>query len=179
MIRPFLLSGLTGFALIACQGTESGAPAQPFSDTARVNVSAPPGAAPGTCWARETTPALLETVTDQILIEPAVHAPDGSVTRPPRYKTETHQKILRERDEIVFETPCPPALTPEFIASLQRALAARGLYRGLVTGGMDAGTRAAIRAFQAPLGLDTGVVSMKAARMLGLSAYPRSDATDG
>lgn len=68
------------------------------------------------------------------------------------------------------ETPCDTNLTPDFQASLQRALQARGLYAGPITGQMDAGTEAAIRAFQAPLGLDSPILSLAAAERLGLVA---------
>lgn len=135
----------------------------------------PPGgpqdAAPDSCWSRDETPARIETVTEQILVAPAVLDASGALLRPARYRTETRQRILRERESLWFRTPCPEALTPEFVASLQRALAARGLHRGPVTGRMDADTRAAVRAWQRPRGLDSAVLSLAAARALGLVAF--------
>jgi hypothetical protein len=131
----------------------------------------PAGAEPGSCWSRDETPARVETVTEQVLIAPEVTAADGTVQRPATWRTETRQRILREREALWFRTPCPELLTPEFLASLQRALAARGLFSGAVTGTMDGATRAAVRAFQRPRGLDSAVLSLEAARALGLVAF--------
>lgn len=120
-------------------------------------------------------PAVVETVTEQILVAPAELNADGTVRRPAIYRTETRQAIIRERTEIRFETPCADVLTPEFVATLQRALAARGLYRGTVNGRMDAQTREAIRKYQAPQGLASGKLSLAAARSLGLIAVQRPE----
>lgn len=138
-------------------------------DLAFMTQVAPPGAAPGTCWGKTTTPAVIETVTEQVLLQPAQVSVDGTVMSPAIYKTETQQRIVRERKETWFETPCPADMTPEFIASVQRALAVRDLYAGPVTGEMDARTRAAVRRFQSPQGLDSGILSLAAARRLGLA----------
>lgn len=75
-------------------------------------------------------------------------------------------------EERMFAVPCPAAATPEFWASVQRALAVRGLYTGPVTGANDAATGEAVRRFQAPLGLDSPVLSLDAARQLGLMRWP-------
>ena len=130
----------------------------------------PPSAEPGSCWGKDTTPARIETVTEQVLLHPAEVLTDGTVTRPAVYKTETRQQIVQERREIWFETPCAHQLTPSFIASLQRALQARGVYRGAITAQMDRRTRRAVRAYQSPQGLDSGTLSLAAARKLGLIA---------
>lgn len=139
----------------------------------RLNQVAPPGAAPGTCWGKTIIPAIIETVTNQVLMQPAQVMSDGSVTQPAIYKTETRQEIVRERRETWFLTPCAADMTPEFIASVQRALAARGLYRGEVSGEMNGATRAAVRRYQKPQGLDSGILSTAAARKLGLVAVEK------
>jgi hypothetical protein len=144
-------------------------------DVAYLTQTAPPGAAPGTCWGKHVTPALIETVTEQVLVQPAEVLSDGTVRNPAIYRTETRQQILRERRETWFETPCAETITPEFIESLQRALAVRGLFGGRPTGVMDARTRAAVRQFQKDQGLDSGILSLAAARQLGLVAVPRTD----
>ncbi|WP_420568036.1 peptidoglycan-binding domain-containing protein [Thalassovita sp.] len=141
----------------------------------RTFAEGPPGAAPGTCWGKHTTPAVIETVTQQIMLQPAQVTTEGHVIQPAIYKTETQQRILRERKDTWFQAPCPPQQTPEFIASVQRALAARSLYRGPVTGVMDGPTRAAIRKYQAPQGLDSGILSTAAARKLGLIEVERQE----
>ncbi|MGB7319676.1 MAG: peptidoglycan-binding domain-containing protein [Planktotalea sp.] len=131
----------------------------------------PPGAQEGSCWGKHVTPAEVETVTHQIQLQPAEIRTDGTLSAPAVYKTETSQMIVKERRELWFETPCAPELTPEFVSSLQRALKARGQYRGAVTGYIDPRTRAAIRKYQAEQGLDSSILSLAAARKLGLIAY--------
>ncbi|MEM9580227.1 MAG: peptidoglycan-binding domain-containing protein [Pseudomonadota bacterium] len=140
-------------------------------DLVHTRATPPPGAEEGSCWGKHVTPAEVETVTHQIMLQPAEIRSDGSVVAPAIYKTEITQAIVRERRELWFETPCAPELTPEFVSSLQRALKARDLYSGAVTGYIDARTRRAIRKYQAPQGLDSGILSLAAARKLGLSAY--------
>ena len=136
----------------------------------RLQQMAPPGAAPGTCWGKHVTPAIIETTTHQVMLQPAEIRADGSVTQPATFKTETRQEIVRERREIWFQTPCPEILSPNFIASVQRALQARGVYRGQVNGQMDKATRSAVRKYQKPQGLDSGILSLAAAKKLGLVA---------
>lgn len=139
----------------------------------RTYEQAPPGAAPGTCWGKHTTPAVIETVTQQIMMQPAQVTSDGQVIQPAIYKTETQQRIVQERKDTWFQSPCPEIQTPEFLASVQRALAARGYYHGPITAQMDSRTRAAIRKYQKPQGLDSGILSSAAARKLGLIAVER------
>ncbi|WP_370285668.1 peptidoglycan-binding domain-containing protein [Pseudooceanicola nanhaiensis] len=165
-----LRAPLMTLALAACGG-ETLTPLAIGPEVTQIRAAAPPGAAPGTCWGRDATPAVIETVTEQA----AVPGPDGSSS----YRTETSQRIVQERREVWFRTPCPPEMTAEFISSLQRALAARGLYRGAITGTIDGPTRTAIRAYQKPEGLDSGTLSLAAARKLGLAVVdvPGASAT--
>lgn len=141
------------------------------SDLAYTRGAPPPGADEGSCWGKHVTPAEIETVTHQIQLQPAEIRSDGSVSSAAIYKTETSQKIVKERKELWFETPCAPTLTPEFVSSLQRALNARKHYRGAVTGYIDSRTRAAIRKYQKEQGLDSSILSLAAARKLGLVSY--------
>jgi hypothetical protein len=131
---------------------------------------APPGAPSGTCWHRNTSPATIQTVTDQILVTPAVVDNAGQIARPAVFRTVTRQEIVQPRRDTWIETPCPEQLTPEFIASLQRALAARGQYRGAATGQIDRATRLAIRRYQKETGQDSSTLSLDTARRLGLIA---------
>lgn len=136
----------------------------------RLRQEAPPGAAPGTCWGKFVIPAIIETTTHQVMLQPAEIRVDGTITHPATFKTETRQEIVRERKETWFRTPCPEVMTPDFISSVQRALKARSVYRGPITGEMDKTTRAAVRKYQKPQGLDSGILSLAAARQLGLVA---------
>lgn len=132
--------------------------------------AAPPGAAPGTCWGRDATQAKTETVTQPKLVKPAQVQADGTLIQPPVYKTETHERVIAPGRETWFEVPCASDVTADFVASVQRALAARGLFFGSVSGEMDSETRAAIRRFQKPQGLNSDILSLAAARQLGLAA---------
>ena len=169
-VRSFAFLLAAGF-VAGCQTTA----ALREPDIVQTLQEAPPGAPPGTCWGKQVTPAILETVTEQVMLQPAEVRADGTVTQPAIFKTETRQAILRERKATWFQTPCAAEQTPDFIASLQRALKARTLYRGPITGEMDARTRAAIRAYQKPEGLDSGILSLAAARKLGLVAVAVPD----
>ena len=173
MSKPFILAAMASFVLAGCGGPLTGL-GEP--EVVQRLETAPPGARPGSCWGKSVQPAVIETVTQQILLHPAEILDDGTVMRPAIYKTETRQEIVQQRRETWFETPCAADLTPEFTASVQRALKARGLYRGPITSAMDARTRAAVRAFQRPQGLESGILSLAAARQLGLVAVEDGDA---
>ena len=156
-------------ALAACEASP-----QPEPGVFEATRQGPADAPPGTCWGRTFTPAVIETIRDRIEVKPARINPDGTVAELPVYRIETRQVIATPRRDNWFETPCPDVLTPDFIASLQRALLARGVYGGSITGWMDPPTRAAIQRFQQPTGPDSGVLSLESARLLGLIAVPRS-----
>ncbi|TDL79894.1 peptidoglycan-binding protein [Palleronia sediminis] len=123
---------------------------------------------PDICHSRDDTPAVIETVTEQF----AETAPDGSIS----YRTETSQRIVENREEIWFETPCRDVWTEEFIAAVQRALIVRGYMPGPPSGEVDRATRKAIRAFQAGQGIDSDVLSIAGAKRLGLIVYDRDEA---
>ena len=163
-------------ALTACQtpevtrsGSQPGRDAiAPLADPVVVDSDT------GTCFARATTPALIETVTEQIMVQPALIRSDGTVETPAAFRTVTRQRILRERREVEFETPCASVLTPPFIASVQRALIARGYYRGPITGVYDPRTQAAVERFQTDQDdVLTPQLTLRTARSLGLVALPR------
>ena len=130
----------------------------------RLTAERPQGADPDTCWGKKTSPAIIETVEREVIQQPAV------------YKRESVQEIVQERVDTWFEVPCADELTPEFISSLQRALAARNVYNGPVTGEMSMRTRAALRRFQAPDGFDSDILTIATARKLGLVAVERQPA---
>lgn len=137
----------------------------------QIGPGAPADARPEACYGRDVTPAVLETRTVTTLVTPAVLDANGAEISPASYATETRTEIVTPRQELWFETPCPEDLTPDFIASLQRALTVRGYYTGPVNGQADSATRSAVRAFQRDQGLDSAVLSVEAARQLGLVSY--------
>lgn len=134
----------------------------------------PEADASGNCWARETTPAVYEQVMGEVQVVQAEIAEDGTVIRPPIYRKAPVARVVTPRGEMKFEAPCPPYFTPEFIASLQRALAVRGYFHGNVTGALDAPTTAAVKKYQSERGLISGQLSLETARSLGLIAVERS-----
>lgn len=138
--------------------------------------STPPEVPAGACWATNVVPAVIETVTEQVQASPERRAADGTLIAPASFRTETRQRIVSDRREVWVETLCEADLTVDTLSTLQRALKARGVYREPLTGVMDAPTRAAIRAWQRPRGLDSDVLSLAAARALGVVAAPRPDA---
>lgn len=135
----------------------------------------PAGAPEGTCWGRDEIPATVETVTNTVQVTPEERDADGTLITPATYRSIQEQTIVYGRDDIWFETPCADTIDNDFIASLQRALAARGLMEGEATGVMDNRTADAVRAYQKPQGLNSGQLSLVAARKLGLVAYSRDD----
>ena len=118
---------------------------------------------PEICQARDETPAVIETVTESRMDGGALH-------------TETTQNIVQIRRVQWFDTPCLTAWTPEFIASVQRALIVRGVLTGPADGIMDGRTRSAIRVFQREEGINSDVLSIAAGKRLGLIVYDRAEA---
>lgn len=163
-------------ALCACAGP--GAPevarfAEP--DPSATDDIIPPGGDPDACYGRDETPATIETVSYDELVTPAELAADGTVITPAVYRSVSQPRIVEERRQIWFQTPCPDEMSPEFIAALQRALTVRGFYAGEASGEVNAETRAAVRAFQLEEGLNSPVLSIAAAKRLGLVAYSRDE----
>lgn len=124
---------------------------------------------PGVCYVMQTKPAVFETTTEQIQVSAERRDPrTGEVTRPARYRTETRQRMVSDRVPQWFRTPCLEQMTDDGIATLQRALQARGVFRGEITGRYDRATQRAVHALQKARGLDSGKLSFQLARELGL-----------
>ena len=134
--------------------------------------SAPADAPPGTCWGKSVEPAVIETVIAPVLVNPERVDSDGVVISPAIYRNAPSPKIVQDRQETWFETPCDDVMTPEFIASVQRALAARNVYSGPITGRLDSATQSAVRAFQKPDGILSADLSLASAHTLGLVTVP-------
>jgi hypothetical protein len=132
-----------------------------------ITNQAPSETISGLCWASQSKPAVIETVTEQVELTPQIVNEDGTIT-PPTYRSDTRQRILGDGEMEYFRTPCEDVFSEYFITTLQRALAARGLYKGSATGVMDRNTSSAIRNWQRPRGLDSATLSLKSAKILGL-----------
>lgn len=173
MIRlPATLLVVAAFA--ACDMPASD---RPEPGVREATTQGPADAPPGSCWGRTVSPAVIETVTEQVQVEPARLSPTGEIQKLPVYRTETRQQIVTPRQDNWFETPCNDALTPEIIETLQRALAVRGIYAGPVTGVLDDATRRAMRQYQVSEGgPDSPVLALTTARSLGVIAVERTPA---
>ncbi len=137
------------------------------------DIGLPPNTRPGACHIRHTAPALIETVTEQVLVKPEKRKVDKQtgqsiIISPAIYRTETVQKIIRARHETWVEIICAKDLTVVFIQTLQRALAARGNYRGAITGVMDESTKRAVRKVQKSQGINSSEVTQTLAESYGL-----------
>jgi hypothetical protein len=161
-----LRAGLIAFMLAACAG---GGPTSVAPDPvlAQEIVNTAPKEIPGQCWAAQTRPAVIETVTEQIEVTPASIAPDGTEI-PATYRVKTSQRVIGDREMEYFRTPCEDVFSTYFLETLQRAMAARGLYKAPITGVLDTNTASAIRNWQRPRGIDSATLSMQAAKILGL-----------
>jgi hypothetical protein len=173
MRAPTLASTALAMALTACGPTA--APPLPAGDSGLARMpallsSAIETDAEGRCWGRDVEPAVIETVTLQEMATPEIRGEDGSLVAPATYRTTVVSRIARERSEVAFETLCPPAYTAAFVASLQRALAVRGHYDGLPDGILDTDLGRAVQDFQRIEGPDSPLLSLAAARRLGLVA---------
>lgn len=173
---PILIAGL----MLASACTTAGRPvpeaparADLAAELIRLDRPGPPKGPEGACWASDITPMVVETVTEQVMVSPERLGPDGAVIAPASFRSETHQRIVQEREEIWFRAPCDADWTVEFVATLQRALKARGYYLLPVTGALDGQTRDAVHRYQIDRGLDSPQLSLAAARELGIVAADR------
>lgn len=172
-LNRIALFTVMALAVAGCEMPASGD--RPEPGVREATTQGPAGAPPGSCWGRTVTPAVIETTTEQVQVTPAQLSPTGEIQALPVYRTETRQTIVSPRIDNWFETPCADRLTPEFISSLQRALKVRDIYTGAISGVFDDATRAAMRRYQlAEGGPDSPVLSIEAARSLGLIAVERT-----
>lgn len=128
----------------------------------------PPSDPIGACWGHDTIPAVIETVTETVQDQPELRDKTGAVIRPASYRSVSRQRMVHDRERAWIRTPCYDQLTPDTIITLQRALRARGYFLAELSGELDTETLEAIRRYQADHGLDTRVLSLKAAQALGL-----------
>lgn len=163
-IRAALFAGLIGFAVIS--------PATIHA----AGLGPPPNAREGACFIRHQAPALIETVTQQVLVQPEKRGVDPEtgqpiVISPAIYSTETVQKIVRPRHEAWVEIVCVKDLTTIFVETLQRAMAARKQYYGVISGVMDERTKRAVRRVQKGQGINSTDVTIDLAESYGLITH--------
>lgn len=171
-----LVPALTLPLAVFLAGCQPGAPAAPDmvqrADTAPATLN-DAAARSGSCWATDVIPARLERVIEEVEVTPARRDARGRIIEPAVRVQGEHLREAGPAEERLFAVPCPDLLDADFIASLQRALQARGFYSGPAHGVMDEATGEAVRRYQAPQGLDSAILSLDAAQQLGLAAVPR------
>lgn len=168
-------------ALVACLGVAqpvaAAGVAQIISPLSQPNHPLlPRNARADQCFAYEVTPAIIETTTHRTQLTPPRMAVDietgeTEVIRPATYDTVTVQRVIREREELFFETICPQLYTERFVQSLQRALKARGFFGGEPNGWLDDQTSLAIKLYQKQEGLPSGILSLHTVEAFGLVSH--------
>ena len=128
----------------------------------------------GKCFGKDVSPAVFEIVTTTTIVRPAEIDDEGNIIVAAITKDVSEPTVIREREELRFETICPPDYTPEFVATLQRALTVRGFYKGPINGHLDVLTSTAIRHFQRSNGHDTPLLALETARVLGVVELDRA-----
>lgn len=90
-------------------------------------------------------------------------------------RKSAEQKIIKPQEEVRYRSLCADQKTPEFLSSLQRALAVRDYYQGPITGKLDTPTQAAIKRYQEAKGSRLPTITLETARELGLIAINRNE----
>ncbi len=165
MIRAALALG----ALAACAPIERPAPASPTAEPI-IQQEQIETQSDGRCYAFDPGPDRFTTVTQQVMIVPEVRDDAGKVTQPAVFRNEDRRVRVPPETVTRFEVVCPQSLSQSFVASLQRALSARGAYQGQINGRLDQTTQSAIRAFQTTSGRHSAILAVKTAQSLGLIA---------
>lgn len=104
------------------------------------------------------------------VIDPPITSSDGVEVVSGTYRTFTKPVEVDGANGQWFAKVCEEALTEEFVTALQRALLVRGVFPGTIDGTLGPSTLEGIRLFQQSRGLDSDVLSLAAARQLGLIA---------
>ncbi len=172
-MKPLLLV-LPILAVCACTPVATQQPANVLIDMGQIETRSD-----GRCFAKDISPAVIETVTTHELENAEVRDASGAIIRPATFRTVSRQQIVRERADIRFETVCPQNYTAERVSTLQRALKARGFYDGAITGTLDRATGFAIQRFQREDGPDTVLLAIETARKLGVVAFSRTALSNG
>ena len=120
------------------------------------------------CYFEKITPAEISTQVKTRLVQPEKRNTAGQLVSPAQYETTRTQTITKARSTTKIDAVCPEDLTPEFIASLQRAFKARGLFSSTITGLIDTSTRRIILNFQSVWGVKSATVMKATAQELGL-----------
>ncbi len=161
---------LLSFGLAACGAVSS--PPMPEASPTVIKQGAIETAANGRCFAIDTGPERTESIVEEVLTLPEQRDADGTVLRPAIYRQEERDVLVPINDPVRFEVVCPQIYSQSFVASLQRALSARGAYSGAANGLLDGATQNAILLYQTARGRHSAQLSVATAREFGLISDP-------
>lgn len=160
-------------AVIALMGCGAPVDDAPPDQVGLISLGEISTGADGRCFARQDGVTQTTVVTELVEVEPAVRDRNGVVVTPAIFRNITRPQTVQVAEGAPFETVCPQIYTPDFVATLQRALIVRRGYDGDVTGLMDEATSVAVQRFQRDRGIDSPLLEIGVARELGLVAIPR------
>ncbi|SEW22155.1 Putative peptidoglycan binding domain-containing protein [Cognatiyoonia koreensis] len=167
------ISVLGVIALTAC-GPQPGVeqPTQSSADEV-ITLGAIETSTSGACFAKTAGPTETVVIEELLEVAPAVKDRNGVVVSPAVFRNVSRPATNTVGDGERFETVCPPALTPAFVATLQRAMITRRAYSGAVNGQYDTATGLAVQRFQREQGIDSPYLAVSTARQLGVLAVER------
>jgi hypothetical protein len=165
---------LSIIAVSSCTTLSVAPPSSPQNPITAAPINGIEIAADDRCFAEDAPQTQTRIVEETQVIVPELRDLRGRVTRPAVVRSVDQPKTFVIGPGQRFETLCPQAYTPEFVASLQRALSVRNAYAGPISGNYDEMTRNAVAAFQRADGIDSPLLGIDAARLLGLIAVARA-----
>ena len=118
-------SALPLILALALSGCQPAVPAAPAITSLKKELvtktgNTPPSKGKGICWAEDVTPAIIETVTEQVLLRPEIRGPDGAILRAAVFQSEAAQRIVQDRRAVWFRAPCSDFQEPASAAILPR-----------------------------------------------------------
>ncbi|MGA9659717.1 MAG: peptidoglycan-binding domain-containing protein [Asticcacaulis sp.] len=117
----------------------------------------------------EVVPAVYEKRRVKRVVQ---EARTETYTVPAVYDDVMRTRVVGEAEPVWREVICGKNTSPQKIAEVQRALAARGYNPGKIDGQLGQQTVAAMQKFQADNGLPQGQPSVEAVRLLGVPLVP-------
>jgi hypothetical protein len=90
---------VAALCLMACQPAEIAPPQRADLSLGQVLRAGdtPPDGPLGQCWDRDIIPAIIETETEQVLVQAEVRDASGAIQTPAIFNTETRQRMVQDR----------------------------------------------------------------------------------
>ena len=148
---------LAALTFAACDAPSSGSKRSTLDPIP--TFSSRPDTPNGACWHQLPGETVTETKEELVETRPAQFDAAGNEIAPAVFGKRQVETETALGNGAWFRKICTPTLSPEFISSLERALAARGYFKGRVTGTLSNRLKTAIQLYQSDAGLDTSVPS--------------------